>query len=95
MCDNNKARTGNDFYVTDNGSLLNTTIENEEYSLANRKYRSKTDSYGNFWTNSGNLDKQYLSGWGSYNKITNNRDERYISGLQYAVERISKTRTTR
>lgn len=87
MCDNNRARTGNDFYVTDNGSLLNTTIENEEYSLANRKYRSETDSYGDFWTNSGNQDKQYLSGWGTYNKITNNRDERYISGLQYAVEK--------
>lgn len=90
MCDNNRARTGNDFYVTDNGSLLNTTIENEEYSLANRKYRSETDSYGNFWTNSGNQDKQYLSGWGSYNKITNNRDERYISGLQYAVEKAAE-----
>ena len=90
MCDNNKARTGNDFYVTDNGSLLNTTIENEEYSLANRKYRSETDSYGNFWTNSGNQEKQYLSGWGSYNKITNNRDERYISGLQYAVEKAAE-----
>ena len=90
MCDNNRARTGNDFYVTDNGSLLNTTIENEEYSLANGKYRSETDSYGNFWTNSGNKEKQYLSGWGSYNKITNNRDERYISGLQYAVERAAE-----
>ena len=90
MCDNNRARTGNDFYVTDNGSLLNTTIENEEYSLANRKYRSETDSYGDFWTNSGNQDKQYLSGWGTYNKITNNRDERYISGLQYAVERAAE-----
>ena len=90
MCDNNRARTGNDFYVTDNGSLLNTTIENEEYSLANGKYRSNTDSYGNFWTNSGNQEKQYLSGWGSYNKITNNRDERYISGLQYAVERAAE-----
>ena len=90
MCDNTKGRTGNDFYVTDNGSLLNTTIENEEYSLANGKYRSNTDSYGNFWTNSGNQEKQYLSGWGSYNKITNNRDERYISGLQYAVERAAE-----
>ena len=90
MCDNNRARTGNDFYVTDNGSLLNTTIENEEYSLANRKYRSETDSYGDFWTNSGNQDKQYLSGWGTYNKITNNRDERYISGLQYAVEKAAE-----
>ena len=90
MCDNTKARNGNDFYVTDNGSLLNTTIENEEYSLANGKYRSETDSYGNFWTNSGNQDKQNLSDWGSYNKITNNRDERYISGLQYAVERAAE-----
>ena len=90
MCDNNRARTGNDFYVTDNGSLLNTTIENKEYSLANRKYRSETDSYGDFWTNSGNQDKQYLSGWGTYNKITNNRDERYISGLQYAVEKAAE-----
>ena len=90
MCDNTKGRTGNDFYVTDNGSLLNTTIENEEYSLANGKYHSETDSYGNFWTNSGNQDKQYLSDWGSYNKITNNRDERYISGLQYAVEKAAE-----
>ena len=91
MCDNNKARTGNDFYVTDNGSLLNTTIENEEYSLANGKYRSETDSYGNFWTNSGNAASQYSNTWNaSYNKITNNRDERYISGLQYAVERAAE-----
>ena len=90
MCDNTIDRTGNDFYVTDNGSLLNTTIENEEYSLANGKYRSKTDSYGKFWESSGNQDKQYLSGWGTYNKIANNREERYISGLQYAVERAAE-----
>lgn len=91
MCDNTKARNGNDFYVTDNGSLLNTTIENEEYSLANGKYRSKTDSYGKFWTNSGNAASQYSNTWNaSYNKITNNRDERYISGLQYAVERAAE-----
>ena len=90
MCDNTIDRKGNDFYVTDNGSLLNTTIENEEYSLANGKYRSKTDSYGKFWESSGNQDKQLLSGWGTYNKITNNREEQYISGLQYAVERAAE-----
>ena len=90
MCDNTIDRKGNDFYVTDNGSLLNTTIENEEYSLATGKYRSKTDSYGDFWTNSDNQNKQYLSGWGTYNKIANNREERYISGLQYAVERAAE-----
>lgn len=91
MCDNTKARNGNDFYVkqSDN-TLLSTTIDNTDYSLTNGKYRSETDSYGNFWTNSGNQEKQYLSGWGSYNKITNNRDERYISGLQYAVEKAAE-----
>lgn len=91
MCDNTKARNGNDFYVkqSDN-TLLSTTIDNTDYSQAKGKYRSKTDSYGKFWTNSGNEEKQSLSGWGSYNKITNNREERYISGLQYAVERAAE-----
>lgn len=91
MCDNSQARSGNDFYVKQSDkTLLSTTIDNTDYSQTNGKYRSETDSYGNFWTNSGNQDKQYLSGWGSYNKITNNRDERYISGLQYAVERAAE-----
>lgn len=91
MCDNGQARSGNEFYVKQSDkTLLSTTIDNTDYSQTNGKYRSETDSYGNFWTNSGNQDKQYLSGWGSYNKITNNRDERYISGLQYAVERAAE-----
>lgn len=91
MCDNTKNRTGNDFYVKQSDkTLLSTTIDNTDYSQTKGKYRSETDSYGNFWTNSGNQDKQYLSGWGSYNKITNNRDERYISGLQYAVEKAAE-----
>ena len=91
MCDNTKDRTGNKFYVkqSDN-TLLSTTIDNTDYRQADGKYRSKTDSYGDFWTNSGNLNKQYLSGWGTYNKIANNREERYISGLQYAVERAAE-----
>ena len=91
MCDNTKARSGNDFYVKQrDNTLLSTTIDNTDYSQTNGMYRSKTDSYGNFWTNSGNQDKQYLSDWGSYNKITNNREEQYISGLQYAVERAAE-----
>lgn len=92
MCDNNnKARKGNDFYVkqSDN-TLLSTTIDNTDYSQAKGKYRSEIDSYGDFWTNSDNQNKQYLSGWGTYNKIANNREERYISGLQYAVERAAE-----
>ena len=92
MCDNTIDRTGNDFYVKQNdNTLLSTTIDNTDYSSqTNGKYRSEIDSYGDFWTNSGNLNKQYLSGWGTYNKITNNREEQYISGLQYAVERAAE-----
>ena len=91
MCDNTKNRKGNDFYVKQrDNTLLSTTIDNTDYSQAKGKYRSETDSYGKFWTNSGNQDKQYLSGWGTYNKIANNREEQYISGLQYAVERAAE-----
>ena len=91
MCDNTIDRTGNNFYVkqSDN-TLLSTTIDNTDYSQAKGKYRSEIDSYGKFWESSGNQNKQYLSGWGTYNKIANNREERYISGLQYAVERAAE-----
>lgn len=91
MCDNTQDRTGNDFYVKQNdNTLLSTTIDNKDYSQAKGKYRSETDSYGKFWESSGNQNNQYLSGWGTYNKIANNREERYISGLQYAVERAAE-----
>ena len=91
MCDNTQDRSGNEFYVTQSdNTLLSTTIDNTDYSQAKGKYRSETDSYGDFWTNSGNQNKQHLSGWGTYNKIANNREERYISGLQYAVERAAE-----
>ena len=94
MCDNNVPRNDNLFYVkqSDNDkTLLSTTIDNKDYSQAGGKYRSTTDSYGDFWgKNSGNSykDGYWLSGY--YNTITNNRDERYISGLQYAVERAAE-----
>ena len=91
MCDNRQARSGNEFYVKQSDkTLLSTTIDNTDYSQAKGKYRSETDSYGKFWESSGNQNNQYLSGWGTYNKIANNREERYISGLQYAVERAAE-----
>ena len=91
MCDNTIDRTGNNFYVKQSDkTLLSTTIDNTDYSQAKGKYRSETDSYGKFWESSGNQNKQLLSGWGTYNKIANNREERYISGLQYAVERAAE-----
>lgn len=94
MCDKDVPRNNNLFYVkqSDNDkTLLSTTIDNKDYSQAGGKYRSPIDSYGDFWgENSGN---SYQNGnWfsGYYNTITNNRDERYISGLQYAVERAAE-----
>ena len=91
MCDNTIDKKGNDFYVKQNdNTLLSTTIDNTDYSQAKGKYRSETDSYGDFWKNSGNLQNQKSTDWDTYNQITNNRDEQYISGLQYAVEKAAK-----
>ena len=91
MCDNTKKKNGNDFYVkqSDN-TLLSTTIDNTDYSKTDGKFRSEIDSYGKFWTNSGNIASDLSTSWGTYNKIANNREERYISGLQYAVERAAE-----
>ena len=92
MCDKDVPRNNNLFYVKQSDkTLLSTTFDNKDYSQAGGKYRSTIDSYGDFWgKNSGN---SYQNGnWfsGYYNTITNNRDERYISGLQYAVERAAE-----
>ena len=91
MCDNTKKKNGNDFYVkqSDN-TLLSTTIDNTDYSKTDGKFRSEIDSYGKFWTNSGNIASDLSTSWGTYNKIANNREECYISGLQYAVERAAE-----
>ena len=94
MCDKDVPRNNNLFYVkqSDNDkTLLSTTIDNKDYSQAGGKYRSTTDSYGDFWgKNSGNSYRDYSWSSGYYNTITNNRDEKYISGLQYAVERAAE-----
>ena len=91
MCDKDVPRNNNLFYVKQSDkTLLSTTIDNTGYSQAGGKYRSTIDSYGDFWgKNSGN---SYKDGYwhNYYNTITNNRDERYISGLQYAVERAAE-----
>lgn len=92
MCDKTVPRNYNLFYVTQSDkTLLSTTIDNKDYSQAGGTYRSTIDSYGDFWgKNSGNSykDGYWISGY--YNTITNNRDEQYISGLQYAVERAAE-----
>ena len=92
MCDKDVPRNNNLFYVKQSDkTLLSTTIDNKDYSQAGGKYRSTTDSYGDFWgKNSGNSYRDYSWSSGYYNTITNNRDEKYISGLQYAVERAAE-----
>ena len=92
MCDKDVPRNNNLFYVKQSDkTLLSTTIDNKDYSQAGGKYRSTTDSYGDFWgNNSGNSYRDYSWSSGYYNTITNNRDEKYISGLQYAVERAAE-----
>lgn len=93
MCDKDVPRNNNLFYVkqSDNDkTLLSTTIDNKDYSQAGGKYRSTIDSYGDFWGN--NSGNSYKDGYwlNYYNTITNNREEKYISGLQYAVERAAE-----
>lgn len=91
MCDKTVPRNNNLFYVKQSDkTLLSTTIDNTDYSQAGGKYRSTTDSYGDFWGN--NSGNSYKDGYwlNYYNTITNNREEKYISGLQYAVERAAE-----
>lgn len=91
MCDKDVPRNNNLFYVKQSDkTLLSTTIDNKDYSQTGGKYRSTIDSYGDFWGN--NSGNSYKDGYwlNYYNTITNNREEKYISGLQYAVERAAE-----
>lgn len=83
VCDLNVERGSNDFYVTDgNGYLIRASIERNDYSTSGRTYGPKSNFYSGFW----DYNSKNTSGF-NRNNITNNRDERYVSGLQYAVEK--------
>lgn len=93
ICDlkNEHNDTDAGFYIVSSNKLQLSSRENEEYVTGD--YRPTSGSYGNFWDAVGNDDDQvHGSGWNrySYNKISNNRDEQYISGLQYAVEKAAE-----
>ena len=93
MCDVTQARSGNDFYVkTSDNTLLNTTINNSDYATIGGTYGTATNqnSYTNFFTNSGNTWGSKTINGASANTITNDRYERYLSGLQYAVEKAAE-----
>ncbi len=97
MCDVTQARSGNDFYVkTSDNTLLNTTIDNSDYATIGGTYgtASNQNSYTNFYTNSGNTwGSKWVNG-AQANTITNDRYERYLSGLQYAVEKAAEYNKT-
>lgn len=82
VCDLEKERGSNDFYVTQDGSLIRASIERTDYSTSGRTYGPQSNFYSSFWDSESNN-----SIGRNRNTIKNNRDERYVSGLQYAVEK--------
>lgn len=52
-------------------------------------YGQTSDSYSGIWDADGNEQNQ-SSGRYTYNRISNSRNERYISGLQYAIEKAAE-----
>ena len=101
VCDTLSERSGNDFYVRDqNGRLLAATLDNTlygaDYNAATVPY-GQTSNYcysffmgGTSGGTNGNRSSVWSSAGYSYNQITNDRKERYISGLQYAVEQAAR-----
>ena len=79
ICDVTKE---SDFYVKNNdGSLQKSSFDNYDYESG--IYASTSNSYGDFWSAIGNSQKN------GYNQISNKREEQYVSGLQYAVEKAA------
>lgn len=88
VCDVNKERGSNEFYVQSNNYLIRASKDRNDYSNEGREYGPISKAYGSFWD--GTKNKQNVWSWSfysNYNSITNNRDEQYVSGLQYAVEK--------
>lgn len=82
VCDLNKERGSNNFYVTDDNTLISASIERTDYSTSEGTYGPQSNFYSSFWDSKSNNSNS-----GNRNTIKNNRDERYVSGLQYAVEK--------
>ena len=86
ICDINKET---DFYVENKNKLQESSYKNTDYSGDGGIYGPTAQHYGNFWSGenskNGFGDADYLK-----YTIKNNRNERYVSGLQYAVEKAAK-----
>lgn len=82
VCDLKKERGSNNFYVTDDNTLIRASIERTDYSTSGRTYGPQSNFYSSFWDSKSNNSNS-----GNRNTIKNNREEQYVSGLQYAVEK--------
>lgn len=82
VCDIDIERGSNNFYVKKGNSLIRATIDMSSYSSQGDDYGPRSNFYGGFFdSNSQNRNS------GTKNSIKNNRDERFVSGLQYAIEK--------
>lgn len=85
ICDINKET---DFYVENGNKLQESSYKNTNYSDGGI-YGPTAQHYGNFWSGENSKNGSGDAGYLNYT-IKNNRNERYVSGLQYAVEKAAK-----
>lgn len=78
------------FYINGDGSLRKASYDYTPYTTENQNYGPTSGSYGSLWNAKDNQQKKWDNQWGTYNQIGNKRYERYISGLQYAVEKAAE-----
>ncbi len=85
ICDINKET---DFYVENGNKLQESSYKNTKYRDGDI-YGPTAQHYGNFWSGVNSKNGYGDDGYLKYT-IKNNRNERYVSGLQYAVEKAAK-----
>lgn len=77
------------FYINEDGLLRQASYDYTPYT-ENQNYGPTSGSYGSLWDAKDNQQNKRDNQWGTYNQIGNKRYERYISGLQYAVEKAAE-----
>lgn len=90
ICDLEQPWSGTEagFYINGNGKLRQSSRDYAQYS-DNGTYGPSAGCYGSFWTG-GNTKNGYGNSGYLHYTIKNNRYERYVSGLQYAVEKAAE-----
>lgn len=90
ICDLKKTWSGTEagFYINGSGTLRQSSCDYAQYS-DNGTYGPSAGCYGSFWTGGNTKNGYGISGYLNYT-IINNRNERYVSGLQYAVEKAAE-----